>query len=219
MEIGVPTEDGEAVFKTYQERLTTRDESFQPELKWFAAYTATHHEKRVMEQLAGRCVETYLPSYRADRHWRKRPAIKLDLPLFPNYVFVHMRNAQRSTVLGTPGVYSIVGADAKPWELPEWEIDALRTGLLERTALPHPYLAAGDRARIVSGLMAGLEGVIVRQKNNLRLVLSLDQIMQSIAIEVAPEELEPVPNSASQLVRTFSWSVRKAESAVWLAAD
>jgi len=153
----------------------------------------------VLEHLTDRQVDTYLPLYKADRRWKKSAAVTIDLPLFPNYVFVRITQSQRTVVLGTPGVYSIVGSGPKAWELPEWEIGALRAGLPKRKVQPHPYLAVGDRARITSGVMAGLEGVIVRQKNNLHLVLSLDQIMQSIAIEVAAEELEPIPNPASQL--------------------
>lgn len=164
--------------------------------KWLAAYTATHHEKQVLEHFEDRQIEAYLPLYKVKRRWKKRPPVTLDLPLFPNYVFVRIAHSQRIAVLGTPGVYSIVGSALRPWELPVREIEALRNGLYERKAEPHPYLVVGERARIKSGIMAGLEGVIVRQKNNLHLILSLDQIMQSIAIEVEPEELEPILASA-----------------------
>ena len=191
----MPTENGEAMPEIHQERAVKHDEST---FKWFAAYTATHHEKQVLLQLTDRRVDSYLPLYKADRRWKKRPAVTIDLPLFPNYVFVRITQSQRSAVLGTPGVYSIVGSGARAWDLPEWEIETLRAGLAKRKVQPHPYLTVGDRARIKSGFMAGLEGVIVRQKNNLHLVLSLDQIMQSIAIEVAPEELEPIVTRVSQ---------------------
>jgi len=191
-----------------QERPTKQDS------KWFAAYTASHHEKQVARQLSDRLVHSYLPLYKAQRRWKKRPALTIDIPLFPNYVFVRIPRSQRNAVLGTPGVYSIVGSRSNPWELPGWEIEALRAGLPKRKAQPHPYLAIGDRARIKSGVMAGLEGVIVRQKNNLHLVLSLDQIMQSIAIEVAPEELDAIPGVALKLSGNSSWSVRGSFSAV-----
>ena len=181
-----------------EERAVKHDEGEAGGFKWFAAYTATHHEKQVLAQLADRRVDTYLPLYKADRQWKKRPAVTIDLPLFPNYVFVRISQSQRTAVLGTPGVYSIVGSAQRSWELPEWEIETLRAELPKRKVQPHPYLAVGDRARIKSGVMAGLEGVIVRQKNNLHLVLSLDQIMQSIAIQVAPEELEPISAPAFQ---------------------
>lgn len=119
------------MLETHQERTATSDESAETGLKWFAAYTATHHEKHVLEQLADRRVDSYLPLYKADRHWKKRVPVTIDLPLFPNYIFVRIAQSQRTAVLGTPGVYSIVGSGPKAWELPAWEIDALRAGLRE----------------------------------------------------------------------------------------
>ncbi len=160
--------------------------------KWFAAYTATRHEKHVHEQLADRQVECFLPLYKTRRQWKKRAAVTLDMPLFPNYVFVRIGGGQRSAVLGTPGVFSIIGSGKEPWELPEFEIEALRSGIQTRTVEPHPYLVVGERAKVRSGVFAGLEGVIVRKKNNLHIVLTLDQIMRSVAVEVSADELEPV---------------------------
>jgi len=94
-------------------------------------------------------------------------------------------------VLGTPGVLSIVGSPKEPWPLPDFEIDALRSGLLERRIEPHPYLIVGERVRIKAGAMAGVEGVLVRKKNDLRVVLSLDTIMRSVAVEVDANDIEP----------------------------
>jgi transcription antitermination factor NusG len=169
-------------------------------VKWYAAYTATHHEKHVQQQLADRRVESFLPLYSIRRQWKKRLPATAQLPLFPNYVFVRISRAERGAVLGTPGVFAIVGAGAHAWELPEREIEALRNGLHERKIEPHPYLVVGERARVASAVLAGLEGVILRKKNNLHIVLSLDQIMQSVAIEVDASELEPV----SHLPRNLS---------------
>ncbi|MFP5208211.1 MAG: UpxY family transcription antiterminator [Acidobacteriota bacterium] len=172
-------------------KATARDDS-QPATQWYAAYTATHHEKRVHEQLCERGVESFLPLYRSRRNWKKRKPELVDLPLFPNYVFVHIPREKRAIVLGTPGVYAIVGSENRGWELPGQEIEILRSGMHDRKVEPHPYLKVGEIARVASGVLAGLEGIIVRKKNNLRIVLSLDQIMQSFAIEVDAAELEPI---------------------------
>jgi transcription antitermination factor NusG len=96
-------------------------------------------------------------------------------------------------VLEVPGVLAIVGGTAgKMAPLPEAEVEALRSGLHLRRAEPHALLTVGQRARIRSGALAGLEGIVVRKKNSLRVVLTMDMIMQSIAVEVDGEELEPV---------------------------
>jgi transcription antitermination factor NusG len=160
--------------------------------RWFAVYTTPRHEKHVSEILAERQIETFLPLYRTTRQWQKSRPVVLELPLFPTYVFVRIVRQARGAVLGMPGVLSIVGSSKEPSPLPDFEIDALRSGLLERKIEPHPYLVVGERVRIMAGVMAGVEGVLVRKKNDLRVVLSLDTIMRSVAVEVDAEDIEPV---------------------------
>lgn len=159
--------------------------------RWFAAYTAPRHEKHVSELLANRGIETFLPLYRTARQWQKRGPVVLELPLFPSYLFVRITPGARISVLGAPGVLSMVGSAREPWPLPDFEIEALRSGVHLRKVEPHPYLVIGERARIKAGPMAGMEGVLVRRNNSFRLVLTLDGIMQSVSVEVDANDLEP----------------------------
>jgi len=164
----------------------------EPRAQWFAVYTVPRHEKHVSEMLTERRIETLLPLYRATRQWKKSSPVVLDLPLFPTYVFVRCRPQDRGSVLGTPGVISIVGSPREPWPLSDLEIDVLRCGLAERKAEPHPYLAVGERVRIKTGVMTGVEGVLIRKKSDLRVVLNLDTIMRSVAIEVDSQDIDPL---------------------------
>jgi transcription antitermination factor NusG len=159
--------------------------------RWFALYTTPRHEKHVSEMLAQRQIETFLPLYRTTRQWKKSRPVILELPLFPTYVFVRIAREARGAVLGVPGALSIVGSGREPWPLPDLEIEALRSGLLERKIEPHPYLNVGERVRIKAGVMAGIEGVLVRKKNDFRVVLTLDAIMRSVAVEVDADDIEP----------------------------
>lgn len=166
-------------------------------VNWFAAYTLARHEKHVAAILAARHIESFLPLYTAVHRWRNRCEKGIDLPLFPNYVFVRIAALERVRVLQVPGVVSLVGFGGKLAPLPERQIEALRSSIGERKLEPHPYLVVGQRVRITVGAMRGLEGVLVRRKNNLRVVLALDVIMQSVALEVNGEDVEaaaPPPN-------------------------
>ena len=189
----------------------TKIESPKMKPKWVAVYTATHHESRVHSLLAERGVESFLPVYTARRQWKKRPPVAVQFPLFPNYVFVRIAE-RRSVILGTPGVFSIVGSGKNAWELPDKEIETLRIGIRERKVEPHPYLNLGERARVVSGVLAGLEGIVVRKKNNLQMVLSLDQIMRSVAIAVDARELEPVRQGPAQQLSSLEQQVYRSHS-------
>jgi transcription antitermination factor NusG len=161
------------------------------EARWYAAYTSANHEKRVAEQLAARAVEYFLPLYDSVRRWKDR-RVTLQLPLFPGYVFVRMELRNRLHVLQTPGVARLVGFNGTPTALPHEEIDALRAGLTRGVRVePHPYLSVGRRARIKHGPLTGMEGVLVRWKGNWRVVLSLDLIQRSVAVDVDAAAVEP----------------------------
>jgi transcription antitermination factor NusG len=135
-------------------------------------------------------IERYLPLYHARRKWSDGSKVTLDLPLFPGYIFVCIKQTERVRVLEVPGVVSIVGGTGRqPAPLPAADIDALRTGLQLRCAEPHPLLKVGQRALIRSGALTGMSGVVVRKKNRFRVVLTIDLIMQSIAVDVDENDL------------------------------
>jgi transcription antitermination factor NusG len=162
---------------------------------WFAAYTSSRHEKRVASQLVERQVESFCPLY-AERHrWKNRCESHLRLPLFPNYVFVRIEPRQRVRVLEVPGVLSLVSFGRNLAALPTREIEALRSSVDQSKIEPHPYLVIGERVRITAGAMTGIEGVLVRKKNHLRVVIALDVLMRSVAVEVDECDLEPATES------------------------
>ena len=112
---------------------------------WYVAYTSANHEKRVAEQFSLRSVEHFLPLYEAKRRWKDR-RMKLELPLFPGYVFVRMSLRDRLKVLQVPGVARLVGFNGQPAAIPDNEIEALRASLgAQLRAEPHPYLIVGRR--------------------------------------------------------------------------
>ena len=169
----------------------TPDLLFEP--RWFAVYTTSRHEKRVAQHLALREIEYYLPLYRSERKWSDGSRVTLELPLFPGYLFVRIRRNERVRVLDVPGALTVVGGTGgEPVALPDDAIEALRTGLYLRKAEPHPLLTVGQRARIRSGALAGMEGVVMRMKNSFRVILTLEHIQRSIAVDVSGDDLEPV---------------------------
>jgi transcription antitermination factor NusG len=158
---------------------------------WYAAYTCANHEKRVAEELVAREVEHFLPLYRSVRRWRDR-RVELELPLFPGYVFVRLALRDRVRVLKIPSVVRLVGFGGSPTVLPDNEMDILRAGLSKSLrAEPHPFLAVGRRVRITGGPFAGLEGILKRKKTGLRMVVSLELIQRSVAVDVDAADVRP----------------------------
>lgn len=160
-------------------------------MPWYAAYVCTRHEKQVARQLEERQVNCFLPLYRAVRRWKDRRK-ELDFVLFPGYVFVQLDLRDRLKVLQLPGVVRFVSFDGQPAALPETDIEILRDGLRKGIhAQPHPYLKIGRQVRVKHGPLAGAEGILVRRKEKFRVVLSIDAILRSVAVEVDEADVEP----------------------------
>ena len=160
------------------------------EERWYAAQTCANREKRVQEQLRLRAVEAYLPVYASVSRWKDR-RVRLELALFPGYVFVRLALRDRLRVLQTPGVARLVGFGGQPTPLPDQEIEVLRQGLAKEMRVePRSYLTVGQRVRVNTGPLQGLEGILERKKKVSRFVISLDLIMRSVAVEIDEAELE-----------------------------
>jgi transcription antitermination factor NusG len=145
-----------------------------------------------VSQLQERRISCFLPVYRSLRRWKDRRK-ELELVLFPGYVFVHLDLRDRLRVLQLPGVVRFVSFNGHPAPLPDAEIEILSKGLASGIrAEPHPYLKVGNRVRVRSGPLAGAEGILARRKDKFRVVLSIDLIMRSVAVEVDEADIEPI---------------------------
>lgn len=168
--------------------------------QWFAIYTTSRHEKSVAAHFERRSIEHYLPLYRSQRKWKDGSRVTLSLPLFPGYVFVHIQYEDRVPALEVPGVLWFVGkSGSQPTPLPEFEIETLRAALDPMRVEPYPLLVAGQRVRIRAGALAGIEGIVVRRNNSFRVVITLELIMQSIAVEVNVDDLETIDSAPGGL--------------------
>lgn len=185
-----------------------------PEARWYAASTAPCREKRVLDHLAVRQIESFVPLYLSSRKWKNGCRVELELPLFPGYVFVRMPVTQRIRVLEVPSVLSIVSRGREPEPLDDDAIAALRAGLSLRNVEPHPYLVTGERVFISAGPFAGMSGVVVRRKNSVRVVITLDLLMQSMAVEMNVEDIEPFRKPVQNARRSALANAPKSQSEI-----
>jgi len=159
--------------------------------RWYALYTCSRHEKRVAAQLVQNRFECFLPVYQSLRRWKDR-RVKVDFPLFPGYLFVNIPWHDRIRVLQVHGVVRLVGM-GRPEPIPDEQIQALRDGIDQRLKVePYPFLRIGRRVRVKRGPLLGAEGFLVRKRDNFRLVLSLELIGRSVALEIDATDIEPV---------------------------
>jgi len=154
------------------------------EQHWYALYTTANHEKKVAKSLVDRAVECYLPLYSSLRKWKDR-RVRLEVPLFANYVFAKFAMPERLRVLQAPGVVRLVGFNGRAAVVPDTEVNRVRDVLVHgRNVEPHTFLAVGRRVRVSSGPLAGLEGILLRRKRGVRLVVAIESIVKSVSVEM-----------------------------------
>ena len=168
---------------------------------WCAVYTRHQHEKAVSEMLQAKGFEVFLPLYESVRRWKDRKKL-LSLPLFPGYVFLRGGMERRLPVLTTPGVHMIISRGERIATIPDEQIDAIRRTVEGQFRVePHPFLRCGERVRVIRGSLEGVEGVLTRKKNLYRLVLSVEMLAQSVAVEI--DALDVVPAVQRGVVALF----------------
>jgi transcription antitermination factor NusG len=164
---------------------------------WWALYTRHQHEHAVAHMLTAKGFDVFLPVYDSVRRWKDRRKV-LSLPLFPCYVFVRGEHGCRLQILTTPGIHMILSHGETFAAIPETEIQAIRRTVESYFRVePHPFLRCGDRVRVTRGSLQGIEGILVRNKNNFRLVLSVEMLAQSVGVEVDAADVEPMKAPAA----------------------
>jgi transcription antitermination factor NusG len=164
---------------------------------WFAMTVKLNREKSVAQCLRYKGLEDYLPLYKARRQWSDRVQ-SVELPLFPGYIFCRFDYHRRLPVLTTPGVNSIVGFGGDPAPVSESEIDDIKMILASGLpARPWPFIRVGQRVRIERGSLAGLEGILLREKGAVHVVVSVELLSRSVAVEIDRDVLCAVHSSPS----------------------
>ncbi|MGA9448370.1 MAG: UpxY family transcription antiterminator [Candidatus Sulfotelmatobacter sp.] len=160
---------------------------------WYGLQTRPRHEKIVAQRLEERGVTTFLPLVTEVHRWSDRKK-SVQMPLFSCYVFAKFvpNRSDRLRVLRVDGVFGLVGASGEGTPIPDVQIDAVRS--LVETELPwssHPFLKIGQRVRIRSGALDGMEGILVSRNGDRTLVISVEAIQRSLAVRVEGYEVEP----------------------------
>jgi transcription antitermination factor NusG len=164
---------------------------------WFALTVKPRHEKAVAEALRGKGLEAFLPLYRARRLWSDRVKF-VDLPLFPGYIFSRFEYGNWLPVRATLGVRSIVGSGGQPTSVDDAEIGALQAIVGSGLPVePWPYIHVSQLVRIESGCLAGVEGILIREKDPWRVVVSIKLLQRAVAVEIDREMIRAVKGRAA----------------------
>ncbi len=155
-----------------------------PQSSWYAIYTRFRHEKTVAQILTRKGLEIFLPLYESAHSWKDRTKL-VSLPLFPCYVFLKGSLDRRLDVMNTPGFHALVSVAGQPAAIPSNEIEAIRRAVESGARVsPYPFMKCGERVRVKCGPLTGVEGILVRMKNQFRLVVSVEMLGKAVAVEL-----------------------------------
>jgi transcription antitermination factor NusG len=168
--------------------------SVEEEQNWYALLTRARHEKIIAHRLREVGVTSFLPLVTELRKWSDRKKL-VEFPLFSCYVFAKLSptNEGRLKALRIDGVFSLVGKPVEGTPIPEEQMDAVRRIAEERLAWQsHPFLKIGQRVRVRSGALNGVEGILVGRSGESTLVVSIDAIQRSLSVRIDGYSVEPV---------------------------
>lgn len=153
--------------------------------------------------LAEKGIETYLPTFREVRQWKDRKKV-IEQPLFSGYLFARIVDCleTRLSILRCDGVVNILGPGDAIEPVPGSEIEAVRQLLGSRTRCQaHPLVQEGAWVRVKRGSLKNMEGLLVRVKNQTRLIVSISLLSQSVSAEIDAGDV--------QLLRSMDEQVRR----------
>ncbi|HWR51669.1 MAG TPA: transcription termination/antitermination NusG family protein [Bryobacteraceae bacterium] len=168
------------------------------QMRWFALHVRPRSERLISDLVRLKGYEDLLPAYRCRRHWSDRLK-RVEVPLFPGYIFCRLDLHNRMPVLTTPGVIRLVGFGNQPVPVEDEEIEAIRR-ILDSGVLAEPwaYMPVGARVRIDEGPLSGLEGFFIRRRRGNRLVVGVTLLQRSVSV--------PIEESAVTALDDLEWS-------------
>lgn len=162
---------------------------------WYAVRTRSNHESVASQRLLGQGLEAFLPAIETPSIRRDR-RLTVQRPLFPGYFFVRstLVGSERIEILRAPGVVSMVGFEAGPVAVPDWQIHSIQLALTSKSPVEVLWkLVPGKRVRVARGAFAGVEGTVVTQADGeRRLVISVELLGRSLALRLDRDEIEPI---------------------------
>lgn len=159
---------------------------------WYVIYTAPKAEKKIASTICDLGMESYLPLYTSIRKWSDRKK-KVELPLFPNYVFVKTEATNRFDLFGVQGILKFVSVQRNPVVVPESEIEMIRKVLDKKyEVLQEDYFQAGTKVMVKEGQLGGLVGVVLKQNGTSRVMLRIEELQKAFSINIPTQYLQQI---------------------------
>ena len=157
---------------------------------WFALKVNTRSEDLACRALSNRGYEVFSPTFPERRRYTDRFKV-VDTPILAGYVLIRWEENSKVPILSCPAVQNFVSFGGRPEPVPERTVADIGR-MLNNGGRPVPYLTVGRRVRVETGVLAGIEGTYLRQANGGQLVISVDMIQRSVALQIDEDHVRPL---------------------------
>ena len=156
---------------------------------WWVIHVRPRCEKKMHHWFQSSGMECSLPVRRVLRSYPGK-RVEFELPLFSGYAFGCFDLLERNAVYGSGYAAAVLEVcDQKLFVL---QMSALGQALDSGARVEEcPYFSTGQRVKIHRGELRGLCGIVTRIAGGDRLVLSVDFLQRSVAVEIDAGLLSP----------------------------
>lgn len=153
---------------------------------WYALYTKSRAEKKVLEQLTQMGIEAYLPLKRVLRQWSDRKKW-VETPVISSYIFVKIPEKEYRRVFEAHGVVAYVSDKGKAAAIPSHEIEAMRRTIENNLdfSMEASRLEKGQLITVTSGPLEGIKGEVLEVQGNKKLHLQISHIGYTLVVDLA----------------------------------
>ncbi len=161
---------------------------------WIVGYTLPQCERTLQVKLQRSGVECFLPMRQETRNWTDRQKT-VDVPVFPNYIFIRTTMAKRFELLSNRELVKYVTFGDAPATVRDDEMALLQLVQHNKTdtaIVPqHHRLQPGTRVTINTGKFAGAKGVLIREDDHNKVVIELAAVRHLIKLHVDACQVSP----------------------------
>lgn len=171
---------------------------------WHVAYTMPRSEQKVYDFLRRVGVTSFFPVQSVLRKWSDRIK-RIELPLFPNYIFVCVTPQRRFEVTNVEGVVRYVSFAGRPAVVPVSVIESLqKLSGSELEVVQDSFDRVGMPVMICEGPFAGVKGYLVKRNGKERLQVRVETLKSTVSIEISSSAAMPLTEEENEKVSKLS---------------